>query len=853
MRRLAMLFDDTQRDVAYAARTLRRAPGFTIVAVVTLALGIGANTAIFSVVNALLLRPLPYQDAGRLVRIFGSVPPTDNPNGPARRVPAVQVADIAPLRAQTKTLSHVAFYLPLQVTMTTSDEIVKIEGARVSAEGLAMFGAQPIIGRTFEPKEESSGADTVAILSYITWQRNFGGSPNVVGRSLVLDGRTYSVIGVMPAGFQFPDPQTRFWIPFVATDFPRMGGSPIARLKDGVTIEAASAEVTSLLPQVRASRPAPPGPGGPMALPPPPPRYELVGLQELMVAPVRPALLILSGAVGFVLLIACVNVANLLLARTAARTREIAVRLAIGASRGRLVRQALTESVLLAFAGGIAGAALAYGGIRLLRVLAAGLPRRDLGPGFTLPRLEEIGIDASVLLFTVAASVVTGVLFGLAPAFRQARPSPMDALREGSGSAVSGFSLFGRNRLQGILVIAEIAMATMLFIGGGLLIHSVVNLSKVDPGYVAEHVLTAQVTLPRGRYAGVAPFTTFTDEMVARLRRLPAVRAAGYARQLPMVRMRQITLLRMTPEMPARMPAPPPFDGRQLPESPDTRVVSRDFLRVMGVRVVAGRMFEDSDGAGRPQVMLINQTLARSGFLGEHPIGKQVYAMGRAPWEIVGIVSDVRQFDLDQEPDPQIFIDYRQEPPPPPMFQGQGPPPAPYFAVRTADEPFAVASSVRSIVRELEPQATVDNIATMEQLVSNSLSRPRLYAVLLGLFAGVAVALTAIGIYGVMAYSVTQRRREIGIRMALGAQRGDVMTLVLAQSAVLTAIGIVVGVGGALAVSRYLAQMLFGVTPLDPATFIVVSLMFASIAALASFVPARRATQVDPLVALRYE
>jgi putative ABC transport system permease protein len=273
----------------------------------------------------------------------------------------------------------------------------------------------------------------------------------------------------------------------------------------------------------------------------------------------------------------------------------------------------------------------------------------------------------------------------------------------------------------------------------------------------------------------------------------------------------------------------------------------------MGVRLVAGRMFEDQDGAGRPQVLLINQTLARSGFLGDHPIGKQVYAMGRTPWEIVGIVSDVRQFDLDQEPDPQIFVDYRQEPPPPPMFAGQGPPPAPYFAVRTTDEPFAVASSVRSIVRELEPQATVDNIATMEQLVSNSLSRPRLYAVLLGLFAAVAVALTAIGIYGVMAYSVTQRRREIGIRMALGAQRGNVMALVLVQSVVLTAIGIVLGVGGAFAVTRYLAQMLFGVTPLDPATFVVVSLLFASIAALASFVPARRATQVDPLVALRSE
>jgi predicted permease len=305
--------------------------------------------------------------------------------------------------------------------------------------------------------------------------------------------------------------------------------------------------------------------------------------------------------------------------------------------------------------------------------------------------------------------------------------------------------------------------------------------------------------------------------------------------------------------MPSRMPAPPPFDGRQLPESPDTRVVSRDFLNVMGVRIIAGRGFADSDGAGRPQVMLINQTLARSGFLGENPIGRSIYALGRAPWEIVGIVEDVRQFDLDQDPDPQVFIDYRQEPPPPPQFAGQGPPPAPYFAVRTNGEPLALAASMRSLVRELEPQATVDNIATMEQLVSNSISRPRMYAVLLGIFAGVAVALTAIGIYGVMAYSVAQRIREIGIRMALGAQRADVMGLVLGQSAVLTALGIFLGLTGAAALSRYLDKMLFGLKPLDPATFIAVSLFFGVVATLASYVPARRATKVDPLVALRCE
>jgi len=861
--------DDLQSDVRYAARTLRRSPGFALVAIVTLALGIGANTAIFSVVNAVLLRSLPYKDADGLYRIFGSVPPTDNPNGPARRVPGVQVADLAPLRAQTKTLSHVAFYLPLQVTLTGRDDVARIEGARMTADALSMLGAQPILGRSFEPREEVSGADTVAILSYALWQRSFGGTPDALGQNLTLDGRTYSIIGVMPQGFQFPDTQTRFWIPFVATDFPRMGGSPIARLKPGVMPEAAAAEITSLLPQIRASRPPAPGPFG--AGPPPPPKYELVGMQELLVAPVKPALLVLSGAVGLVLLIACVNVANLLLARTTSRQREIAIRLAIGAGRARLLRQTLTESVLLAVGGGAAGMALAYGGIHLLQALAAGTPRRDIGPGFTLPRIDEIGLDWRVLAFTLAMSIVTGLLFGLAPAFaslrrgspepwrrrpaiRRAQPTPMDALREGAGSASSGFSLLRRNRTQGLLVVSEIAMAVMLFIGGALLIRSVINLANVDPGYEAAHVMTAQVSLPRGRYNGPA-FTAFTEAMTARLKRLNGVQAVGYARQLPTVRLRQLTLLRFTPEMPARMPAPPPFDGRQLPESPDTRVVSHEFLNVMGVRLIAGRMFNEQDVAGRPQVMLVNQTLAKSGFLGEHPIGRQVYAMGRAPWEIVGVVSDVRQFDLDQDPDPQIFIDYRQEPPPPiPAAQlAVGPPPAPYFAVRTGDDPLAIAASMRSIVRELEPQATLDNIASMEQLLSNSFARPRLYAVLLGIFAGVAVALTAIGIYGVMAYSVAQRIREIGIRMALGAQRGDVMGLVLRQSLVLTALGIAAGIAGAFGVTRYLQQMLFGLTPLDPATFVAVAAAFGVIATLAAFVPARRATRVDPLVALRCE
>ena len=834
--------DDVQRDLRWAIRALTRTPGFAAVAVITLALGIGANTAIFSVVNAVLLRPLPYRDPDRLVRIFGSIGAGESVNGPSQRVPAVVVSDLAPLRQATRTLSHIVMYVGASSTMTRGDEAVKLDGTRISPQAFEMLGAAPIIGRTFDVREGNSGADSVIILSFACWQRYFGGSAAVLRETLQLDGKAYAVIGVMPPSFQFPDAQTQFWVPFVETDFPRMGGSPVARVEPGVSLQTASAEVTAILRGLSAAPST--------SRPPAPTRYELVGMQDQLVAPVRPALLVLAGAVAFVLLIACVNVANLVLARAAARQRELAVRVAIGASRGRLIAQALTESLLLASVGGVAGTGLAFAGVRLLRTLGASLPRRDIGPGIGFPRLDEIGIDRRVWAFALAVSVLTGIVAGLAPAIRQSRAAAMDLLREGASAGASGFDVFRRHRIQGVLVIAEIAMATLLFAGGGLLIHSLVNLSRVDPGYDAAHVLTAQVSLPR-RYASTLP--AFAEELAARLERLPGVEAAGYARALPMIRMRQLTLLRTTPEMPRQMPAPPPFDGRQLPEVPDMRVVSRDYLRAMGVRVVEGRGFDERDGAGKPQVMLINQTLARSGYLGDHPVGRQVYGPGRAPWEIIGVVEDMRQFNLDQDPDPQIFIDYRQDTPPPAFAQAMGPPPAPYLAVRTTADPLAIAAGVRSIVRQLEPQATVDNIARMDEIVSNSLSRPRLYAVLLGIFAAVAVALTAVGIYGVMAYAVAQRRREIGIRMALGARRGDVMGLVLRQSTAITAIGITLGLLGAAALTKYLEGLLFGLTRLDPTTLGGVALAFALVATAASYVPARRATRVDPLVALRCE
>jgi putative ABC transport system permease protein len=842
---LAQRLDDLRRDTVLAARMLRRAPGFTTVAILTLALGIGANTAVFSVVNAVLLRSLPYKDPDRLVRIFGSVPAGAGVNGPSRRVPGVRVSDLAELRTQAASLSDVVFYVGASATLTGVEEARKLDGIRIAPEAFSMLGAVPLIGRTFEPREAAAGADGVVILSFTTWQRYFNGAPQVLGRQLRLDDRSYAVVGVMPAAFQFPDKQTQFWVPFVATDFPQIGGSPIARLKDGVSLDAAAAEVTSILVRLHETQPSRFG------TPPAPPQYELVRMKDEIVAPVRPALLVLAAAVGFVLLIGCVNVANLVLARTAARRRDIAVRLAVGASRGRLIAQALTESVLLSLAGGAAGALLAVGGVRLLRILGTSLPRRDIGPGIGMPRLDEVGVDASVLLFTLAISVATGIVFGLLPALRLERGSgAMDLLRDGANSATSGFNLFGRHRFQAVLVIAEIATATVLFVGGGLLINSLFRLSRVDPGYDPAHVLTAQVSLPR-RYAATVP--AFGDELAARLGRVGGVTAVGYARQLPMIRMRQLTMLRFTAAMPSRMPAPAPFDARQLPEVPDMRVVSRDYLRAIGARVIEGRGFDERDGAGKPQVMLINRALARSGYLGDHPIGRQVYGPGRSPWEVIGIVDDMRQFNLDQDPDPQIFIDYRQDTPPPATQQALGPPPAPYLAIRASGDPAATVAALRGAVRALEPQASVDNVATLGEIVTNSLSRPRFYAVLLGVFAAVAVILTAIGIYGVMSYAVAQRTREIGIRMALGARRADVVGLVLQQGVAVTAIGIGLGLAGAAALTRYLEALLFGVTRLDPLTLASAAAAFAGVATIASAIPARRASRVDPLVALRCE
>ena len=821
--------DDLWRDLAYGLRSFRRNPGFSAVVVVTLALGIGATTAIFSVLNAVLLQPLPYANPDNLVRIFRNVPVVAGSTGATVRRASLGTGNLEAVRSQTQTLSHVGM-LGTYATMWRigRDETSRLQGYRVSPAMLSMLGTQPFIGRTFEAREETPGAGSVAILSYGAWQRHFGGDSDILGRTVQVesmvrapgDGQTYSIVGVMPQGFQFPDPQTEFWIPKPTGS---SGGIWIARVKDGVSLQAAQAEINLILQQLVDDVAA----GAPL------PAFEVVRMKDALVAPVRRALIVLAGAVGFVLLIACVNVANLLLARAAVRRPEIAIRLAIGAGRGRLIRQFLTESVLLAFAGGVAGAGLAVGGVQLLQSLARGLARRDLAPG-SIPRLEEIGIDLPVLALTLAASALTGVVFGLGPAIRQSRSRPIDARRTGT-------------RVQSLLVVAEIGMAMILFVGGGLLLHSLWKLVNVQPGYDSRQVLTFQLSMPKERLdAGHA--VTVGALLTERLQSFSNVRAAGYAESLPNISLGRWSMVRTTPELP---PNPPAYTSTSS-EQPDTRIISTAFLTAMGTKLIAGRGFEAGDGTGKPQVMLVNQTMARSGFLRGDPLGQRVYVdfgnddRAPTPWAIVGIVEDVRQEGLDRAPDPQIYVDFRQYPGKPSVV-------GPYFAVRTDGAPDSVASNIRALVKQIDPQATVDNIATMEQLVSSSLSRRRLYAVLLAVFAGVAVALAAIGLYGLISYAVAQRTREIGIRMALGAQRSQVMRLVLHQSIVLTILGIALGIAGAAAATWILEGMLFGLTPLDPSTFVAVALLFALVATLAAFVPACRATKVDPMIALRCE
>ena len=831
--------DDLERDVQYAVRTFARFPGFTAVVLLTLAIGIGANTAIFTAVHAVLLTPLPYPHSEQLVRVWENVPGIEigDGKGPGRRYPAMDVGDLLEISDRAKTITAIANYGFIQATATYGTDTTRLEGFSVSGDFFRLLGATALIGRTVTRDDATPARDEVVVLSYDTWQRfggreivgrslTFGGDPNgTFGGGLVV-GTPYTIVGVMPRDFRFPSDNAQFWVPRVQRI--SAGGRPVrrttvARLASGVAPDTAAAEFTTIRSAAR-------GEASDVSRIP---RYELVRLHDEMSQPVKSALLVLTVAVGMVLLIACVNIANLLLARGLSRRRELAVRAALGAGRGRLTRQLLTESVLLSLVGGAGGAILAFGGVRLFRSLGTTLSRSDLGTAVAFPRLAEIHVDASVLAYAAALSIMAGIVFGLVPAWRHSHAIVSDALHETTTSS--------RATLKNVLVVAEIALATLLLVSGGLLINSFIRLVTTDPGFDPSHLLTFQVGVSRP-----SEQLAFAETLVERLQAVPGVIAAAYARQLPMVSLQDSLKLTIR-----RNGVEESFD-----DSPDIRFVSHDYLRTIGVPVVSGRSLAEGDGAGRPPVILVNEALAHRDLRGTNPVGQTILlgsAGHRIALEVIGVVGNVRQLALDRAPQSQYFIDIRQVPTDPvfrmpPLF-----PVGAYYVVRTAGNPTSVLPAVRDVVNAIDAGAALDRVATMEQILSNSVTRPRMYAVLVGIFSGIAVVLAAIGLYGVMAYSVSQRTREIGIRMALGAERRSVVLLVVRESAMLIVVGLGVGLLVAGLTTRYLQDLLFGLTALDPVTFVCVAFILVATTLAAAYVPARRAASVDPLIALRCE
>jgi putative ABC transport system permease protein len=787
-----------------------KSPSITIIAVVALALGIGANSAIFSVVNSLILRPLPYAEPDRLVMLAVG----------GREASA---ADFADWKAQSATLENLSALSYWNANLGGVEVPERLRGFLVTSDLFPMLGVRPAHGRTFLPEEAQTGRDGVVVLSHGVWQRVFGGDPNIIGKTLTINGRTRSVIGVMPPNFQFYD-KAEAWAPLVLNPNDASVGArrahyliAAARLKPGATIQQAQAEMNAIngrlgeqYPETNANR-----------------AVKLVTVHEYAVGDVRPALLVLLGTVGCVLLIACANVANLLLARGAARQRELAVRVALGARRSRIVRQLLTESALLALVGGALGLLLALWGVDLL---VGNIP-----PGWinAIPLSGGVGIDLRVLGFALALSLLTGLVFGLAPALQISNPDLNSVLKEGGRTGAGGG--LNQSRLRNLLVVAEVALSLTLLIGAGLMIRSFVQLMKVTPGLNPENVLTMQTALPGLKYAKDEQVTAFYTQAVERIASIPGVLAVGTTTNLPLGGGNQTTKVLVSGK-----PVPP---SAQIPEI-SFRDISPDYFRALEIPLLKGRTFTARDTADAPGVAIVNETMARRLFgSAEEAIGQRLTDEdGKGAREIVGLVGDVRHSGLDAELRAEMFVPYTQE-----SSRSMT------FVVRTASDPVGFIPAVRSQLRAVDKDQPVDEVRTMTQVIAESVSQRRLTMLLFGLFAALALTLATIGIYGVMSYSVSQRAHEIGVRLALGAQRSDVFRLVIGQGMILTLGGIALGLAAAFALTRVLAGLLYGVKATDPLTFAGISLLLLLVALVACLVPARRATRVDPMTALRYE
>lgn len=802
------------QDLRYGARMLRRSKGFTAVAIIALALGIGGNTAIFSVVNAVLLRPLPYPEPDRIMRVFSSAPER------GLTQTNTSLREVAAITEQNKVFEQVGAYTVDTANLTGIDEPLQLTVTRMTAGVLDVLRVVPAAGRNFLPEEDKAGGPQVVILSHNLWRRQFGGSPNVVGKSINIDTVSFTVVGVMPEGFNFPGGQIDAWVPrvfepsFLSRDAVERGAgylNVIARLKPGVTRQQAQADVDTIAAHNDG--------GGQLNL-----AFGLlvIPLTEVVTTGVRQTLYILLGAVGLVLLIACANVANLLLAKAAGRHKEIAVRAALGAGRARLIRQFLTESVLLALMAAALGVALASWGVELIVSAATG----------NIPRATEISVDLRVLGFTLVIAVVTGVIFGLAPALQASKADLNDALKDASRGAGGGSR---RARIRSTLVVIEVAMSIVLLIGAGLLMRSFVRLQGVDAGFNPENLLVANINLPTSRYTEPAQRAAFYRRLNDELASLPGVVSVGAAQTLPLS------------GGGARTPIA--IDGRAVPPLPERpivsiEIVSPDYFRTLGIPLLQGRFFTEQDSESAPVTVIINQSFARKFFPDENPIGRRVLMGGvqTQAREIVGMVGDVRQIGLDTSPAEGFYLSSYQRPQL-----------AMSVAVRTEGAPLSLSSAVRSRVLAIDRDQPIASLQTMDERVSESISNQRFTLLLLGLFAGVALVLAAIGIYSVMAYTVTQRTGEIGLRMALGAQTRDVLKLVVAQGMSMALIGVAAGLGSAFALTRVMRSLLFSVSATDPMTFIVIPTVLIGVALAACLVPARRAVNVDPMVALRYE
>ncbi|MEW6209105.1 MAG: ABC transporter permease [Acidobacteriota bacterium] len=795
------------QDLRFSFRMLTKNPGFTVVAIIALALGIGANTAIFSVVNSVLISPLPFKEPERLVQVW---PQKYNTNA--------SKAEFVEVRNNIQSVEDLAAYSGWSFTLTGLDEPLEVSGARATASFFSLLGVDAAIGRTFAPDEDQPGHDHVIILSHGFWQRRFSSDPNIVGQKVTLDGESHTIIGVMPPSFNFPSGERDMWVPAPINPNDENGYTAgylnlLARLKPEVTIEQAQAEVSSIAQNAREKFPRSPNDYGTQAA--------VRSLRNEIVGDFGLTAFVLLGAVGFILLIACANVANLQLARMTNRQKEIAIRSALGARRSRVIRQLLTESVLLSLVGGAAGLLVALWGTSFL---IGTLPEDT-------PRLAEITIDRGVLLFSAALSIAAGAIFGLMPAIQASKPDLNSALKEGGNRATAG------GRLRSALVVTEVALVLMLLIGAGLLIKSFWRLQQVDPGFRPERVLSAQLAPPGTKYEEDSRKRAFYHEVISRIASLPGIESVGAIHLLPMGKSNWNPGLRVEDH-----PLP---EGSQLPNV-DWRVITPDYFRAMGIPLLKGRFFTESDNAeNAPRVTIINEVIANRYWPDHDPIGKRIRSgfEGRNWVTIVGVVKGVKHHGLASETRLEMYRPYDQNPFPTSMT----------VMARTTGDPEALAASIANAVWSIDGEVPVSNIQPMTEVVSKSLTPQRSTMLLLMLFAGVAMVLGAVGIYGVISYTVSQRTREIGIRCALGAQAGDVMRLVVGKGLKLTLTGVAIGIVGAIALTQVMESLLFNVSATDPATFVAVSGILVLVALGACAVPARRALKVDPMTALRYE